>query len=187
MADDRDDRRRESNDYLDRRDDQSSFEKTQMESTKRFYKAIRDKNDMGAYLELGIVPPDSYDPDYLSDDHGKKRPRSGEEEFDEHADKLRLALRCSQVLPSQLTQAWWSKVRGIDVYQPAKGLEILDELLRAYELALEEFRPRRDIFNLAITESMRFNQEMGEIKFELDTLRILLRHFEAYLKEHPLT
>ncbi|HEV2915308.1 MAG TPA: hypothetical protein VGX92_18660 [Pyrinomonadaceae bacterium] len=187
MADDRDDRRRETNAYLDRRDDQLSFEKTQLENNEAIHKAIRDRNDPGVYLKLGITPPDSSDTDDLSDYQEENGQRSGEEEFDEHAEKLRIALRYSQALPSRLTRAWWGRIRAIDVYQPSSGLEILDEILQAYAVAVEEFKPRRDIFNLAISETMRFDREMREIKFELDALRILLSHFEAYLKENPLS
>jgi hypothetical protein len=183
MADDWDDRRRESNDYLNRRDDQLRFEETQAKRTKAVYDAIHDEDDLRLYLELGITPPDSSDVDLddLSDYDEENRTPTAQEQFAEHSSSLRVALQFSQALPSYLTQEWINKIREIDIYKPSQGLQILDELLEGYEWASERFKPQRDIFNLAITETMRFDEEMREIKHELDWLRAILKHVEDYL------
>jgi tetratricopeptide (TPR) repeat protein len=53
------DRRRESNDYLDRRDDQIDIETGMRDKSDAIYRAILDHDHSRAEWELGIVPDDS--------------------------------------------------------------------------------------------------------------------------------
>jgi hypothetical protein len=53
--DDYEQRRRESNEYLNRRDDQSDFEEGLRRRTEGLYNAIQDKNESRLYWESGIV------------------------------------------------------------------------------------------------------------------------------------
>lgn len=53
--DDYEQRRRESKEYLNRRDDQSDFEEGLRRRTEGLYKAIQDKNESRLYWESGIV------------------------------------------------------------------------------------------------------------------------------------
>jgi hypothetical protein len=59
--DDYEQRRRESNEYLNRRDDQSDFEEGLRRRSKGLNKAIQDKNESRLYWESGIVSSQSSD------------------------------------------------------------------------------------------------------------------------------
>ena len=123
--------------------------------------------------------------DYSDSPVRETRPPTAEEQFAEHSTQLITALRFSSFLPTHLIQRWIRKIKEINICQPAKGLVILDELFAGYWCAADEFKPQRDIFDLAIAKTMEFDNEMDEIKQELDWLEVILKHVEDYLKHNP--
>lgn len=113
-----------------------------------------------------------------------KSPPTAEEQFNEHSERLSVALKYSTFLPNNTTQEWIREIKEIKKYSPSKGLRILHMIFLGYRLARDKYKPHRDIFDLAIEEEMRFDREMQIIKRELDWLETILKHVEAYLKKN---
>lgn len=147
--------------------------------------------ECGACNGSGKIPdsdsPDSSVTDYSYSREAARAPRppTAEEQFAEHSTLLITALQVSSFLPTYLTQQWIRKIKEINIYQPSKGLVIFDELCAGYWRGVEEYKPRRDIFDLAVAKTMEFDSEMHDIKQELDWLEAILKHVEAYLKQNP--
>ncbi len=139
---------------------------------------IQDTESPGTTIDISRMPGLFMD---------TTRPPSAEEQFAEHSDGLVSALRVSNFLPTRVTQLWIRKVNKINLNQPLKGLMILDELFAGYWRAAEEYKPHRDIFDLAIVKSMEFDSEMHDIKRELDWLEVVLKHMEAFMKQDRLS
>lgn len=185
--DDFEDRRQQSNNYLNRRDDQLDFERKQAEQSKTVYDAILNKNHSRAYAELGIPAPDPSDVDseYSDTSQESNRQPSAQEQFAEHSARLIANLRLSSALPAHITQEWIGKIEQITILLPTIGLRILNGIMEDYLQALDEYKPQRDIFNLAISETMQFDEDMRDIKLELDWLEAILKHVEDYMKQNP--
>jgi hypothetical protein len=58
-------------------------------------------------------------------------------------------------------------------------LVALDDLYTDYLCAVEEYKPQRDVFDMAVAKTMEFDREMRELKIELDWLKAILKHVEA--------
>ena len=165
-------RLRESNDFLNRQDDQSDFENEQTKRTDDVYKGIIKKDDFKINSALGIVPSVSTDTDsdYSSSSEEKNKPPTVEEQFAEYSSRLITTLELSKFLPTYVTHEWIRKIKKIN---PLTGLLILDELFADYQRALEEYKPQRDILDMAIGKTMQFDVKMQDIKRELDQLRAI--------------
>jgi len=183
--DDYEERIRESNEYLDRRADQLDFERTLAERSDAIYTAIRKKDYSRASWELGIFPSGSLETDssFSTASTESNRQPTAEEQFTEHSTRLIAILQYSSSLPTYVTQEWIRKVKKINLYQPSEALIILYNLFADYRRAVEEYKPRRDIFDLAVAETMKFDREMENIRRELDWLKAILKHVEDYLKK----
>lgn len=172
MRDDWNDRRQGSIDSLNRAADQSDFHRSQMEKSRAVSDGILHHDDFQVRRELGITPP-------VPDDDGggsagSAEPASVQQLFNECRANLRATFKYSEVLPAHLTQEWIARLDTIDLGKPLPGLDTHRELVRDYEAAVERARPRRDIFNLAITEEMRFEREREEVTRAFRTLSAIL-------------
>lgn len=169
-ANDYDDRRQDSIDYLNRLDDQLHFRETQRKKAKAVDDAIRTNDWMRVRLELGITP--SEENDDRSGDTGEKRtPMTLKERFSEHGSNLRTALMLAQFLPRSFATEWVDRLYGLDMNRAVAALDAVTNLASAYEQNVRKFSPQRDVFNLGISDEMRFEQERGEITRAIVLLR----------------
>jgi hypothetical protein len=131
--------------------------------------------------------PDSTSKDYSYSDMSTRaiEPPTAEEQFAEHSKKLIAVLQFSSFLPTYLTQQWIGKIKSINLYQPSKGLVILDELFADYWRAVDKYKPKLNIFDLAVVKTIEFDGEIHDIKYELDWLESILKHVADYFKKNP--
>jgi hypothetical protein len=191
--DDFEDRRRESNDYWDRRSDQLDSEARRAERSQSLYDALRKKDDSTARWLLDVPPPSSSEtrPTDADVSGEKERVPTADQQFAEHSGRLLAVLGSPRSLPGRglpasITTEWVNKIKTINMYKPSLGLAVLDELFSQYFEASEKYKPRPSIWNMDVDSMMRFDDDMSEIKRELNWLRDILKHVEAYLKQSPL-
>lgn len=108
---------------------------------------------------------------------GRQRTAFGQ--FLAHTTRLIIHLESSRFLPNSVTRQWIRRIKQIDIFQPSKGLLELDALDADYLYAADEYKPRRDVFDLAAAESMQFDREMHNIRQELDWIKAILKHVEV--------
>lgn len=191
--DDHEDRRRESNDSLDRQRDQLDSEARRAKLTDDLSKALSNNDHSTARWLLDVPPPGSSETSPTPTDVSKENdtPPTAEQQFAEHSDKLLNVLKSPRslsgwALPKSITTDWMNKIKTINMYNPSQGLAVLDELFAQYSQAYEEYKPRPSIWNMDVDSAMCFDDDMRDIKRELDWLRDILKHVEAYFKQHPL-
>jgi len=175
MRDDWNDRRQSSNDYLNRVEDRIYAHDTQTANARAVFDANRTHDDLKARLALGI---NAYDPAAASESDVDSR--STEELIVDSLADLRRHLQFSDFLPSSFRSAWLLKLAAIDVNKQLPAFDAIVALSEAWERAMERAAPRRDIFNLAIDEEMRFMDECNETR---RTLRLLRAAFPRLLGE----
>jgi hypothetical protein len=159
------DRIRESWDYLNRRQDQWDFALRRTETP-----ALPVGSDAGC------------DPETAPEHRGE--PPSADEQLAAFSRQLIIILETAPFLPPQVVQAWVGRIKNIDINRPAKGLAILRTLFESYD-TFAQYEPRPNIFDLAIDRSMRYLDDMRDIKRELNKLEALLRHVDRLLKPSP--
>jgi hypothetical protein len=169
----------------DRLYDQQQFEKALAESRDAFYKAILSKNESMARFLAGVPPAGLAPTINRSPARAQRTTAEVGEDFDEYADKFAQALRRTGGLPSEVKEEWISRLKTIDLYEPAKALDIVANLLTRLDLARDRYRPRPNVFNLDVEPIMKFAEDMGRIEAELKWLRGVLESVQAYLQEHP--
>jgi hypothetical protein len=158
------DRIRESWDYLNRRQDQWDFAQRRTETP-----------------ALPVVSH-AGDPDAASEHHAE--PPSADEQLAAFSRQLIVIIETARFLPPNVVQDWVEKIRRIDIHRPVQGLAILRTLFESYD-TFEQYAPRPNIFDLAIDRSMRYLDDMRDIKRELNKLEALLRHVDGVLKASP--
>jgi hypothetical protein len=121
MADDYDQRRRESNEYLNRRDDESDFEERSRRRSEGLYKAIQDKNESRLYWESDVVSPD------LSDTSPRVSSNSKESLEDRLLHKRQWILESLErfLIPSRLKKEWARRLDSLTESNCAAELENL--------------------------------------------------------------
>jgi hypothetical protein len=174
------DRQRESNDYLNRRYDQTTFERGQAQRSQAVSGAIATRNWPAAYRALGI-PPSRW-PDSDADRTEPAEPPSLHDQFTEHRAKLIDALQSVRLLPADVIQARVERVRAIRFFLPSEGLLAVKQMLAEYDTLYRRYEPRPDIFDLQIDQSIRFFYQMTPVKFELQDLERILTEAESTLK-----
>ena len=180
-TDDFDERRRESNDYLNRRQDRLDFEDGLMRQSAAVSKAIRKKDFSRAADELGIDPSFASGTD--AEDSGiagvRDRPQTAFGQFLTHSTRLIIQLESSRFLPNRVAQQWIRRIKQIDIFQPAIGLLEIDALYAEYMHAVEKYKPQRDVFDLAVSQTMEFEREMHRLKLDLDWIKVILKHVQV--------
>jgi hypothetical protein len=166
----------------DRRYDQLLFEKDLAERSEGFYDAIRAKDDSKVRWILGVPPAGSGETGEEADvSERSSTPPTVDEQFAEHSSKLTAALKYSRTLPAAVREEWMRKAGEIDLYEPTKGLVVLEDLFARFELASNRYEPRPNIWNMDVGPIMNFVDQMCQIEWELKWLRDLLKHVELYL------
>jgi hypothetical protein len=170
----------------DRQYDQKQFENGLAEQSKAVYDAILTKDHSKARWVLGVPPAGSAETVEEADvPERSSTPPTAAEQFAEHSAKLTAALKYSGTLPAAVTEQWMRKVGEIDLYEPTKGLVVLEDLFARFELTSDRYKPRPNIWNVDAGPIMNFADEMRGIERELKWLRNLLKHVELYLRQHP--
>jgi hypothetical protein len=99
---------------------------------------------------------------------------TAEQQLAEHSNRIITELQRSRFLPRSVTQQWIHKIQEIEIHHPLEGLAIIDTLVLDHRLTIEKHRPQRNVYDLAIRETMMFDNEMCNIKQELDALKAIL-------------
>jgi hypothetical protein len=108
---------------------------------------------------------------------------TAEEQFNEHSERLFVALRNSTFLPTDTTRKWINQIKEITKCTPSRGLKILALIASEYRHARHLYKPQRDVWDLGVHKEMLFDTEMDIIKRELDWLEAILNHVDACLRE----
>lgn len=182
MPDDYNDRRRESNNYLNRMQDLSDFQTAQGRKRDAVYKAIQDKNWSRAKSELDVPPSDTDD---YSEDYTEPQPqRNLTAEFDYHKKKLGDALASARFFPYSAEEAWMNQISAIELFKPSNGRQILEAVMNEFEYAKAKFAPPKfDPDNPFSRASFRFESEVFEIEWELGKLDGILLDAEIALRD----
>jgi hypothetical protein len=171
----------------DRRYDQQREEQDRTKRSQALNDALRAKDWPKVRYLLGLPPENSparREAQAVSETNGT--PPTAEEQFAEHSGKLSAKLMYSTTLPGAVREAWIQQVKEIDLYEPTKGLVLLNDLSREVDLAKDLYRPRPSIWSLGIEPLMHFSDTMAMIESELEWLRDILQHVERFFREHPL-
>jgi hypothetical protein len=174
-------RRCESIDYLNRRQDRLDFEDGLARRRDTVSEAIRKKDYSRAVSEFGIDPSWSSDADaHESVKPGTRgRQRTAFGQFLAHTTRLIIHLESSRFLPNRVARQWIKRIKQVDIFQPSNGLLELDALYTDYLYIADEYKPQRDVFDLAAAGSMEFDREMHNIRYELDWIKAILKHVEV--------
>ncbi len=164
MADDWEDRRRSSNDRLNRLDDHADFIKTQTDRSNEVFNGIRDHDEARVRRALDVPPAGS------SSAEETDEPVTLEDLFRRHRASLLAELRYSNFLHPSLTADWIARLRALDIARPLEIMEVTRELREPIVKALDAAEPQRDVFNLRVDEGMRHIEERQRITDELHVL-----------------
>ncbi len=119
--DDYDQRRRESNEYLNRRDDESDFEEGLRRRSEGLYKAIQDKNESRLYWESGIVSSHPSD----TSPHVSSESKESLEDQLLHKRQWILESLGRFLIPSRLKRGWARRLDSLTESNCAAELENL--------------------------------------------------------------
>lgn len=175
-----DSRKRDSIDYLNRREDLITRQTIQAEQAADVFEAIADGNEARVRSILGVQPADAAVANDNDSNQPPPRALSGDEQFAAHADRLQLELECSTFIPGPITADWIARLGRVALAKPLDGLTILDELRADFSRAQAKYEPRPSIWDMDVTRMMAFSDEMKAIDRELKWLR---NHMSSVLSQ----
>jgi hypothetical protein len=178
--DDYDDRQRDSDDYLHRRQERLDFEEMLARRHDAVYEAIRKKEHLPTASVLGGVPSDSsgVNLDDLPAFEARNKPQTVYEQWLKHKTRFIIKLESSDFLPANVIQQWIRKIKQLDIFKPSRGLEEIDALYAEYTFVVDQYKPQRDVFDKVETKTIVFKNEMHDLMHELDWLKAILKHVE---------
>ena len=180
-SDDYDDRQRDSNDYLRSQQEKLDFEEMLVRRYGTVYKAIRGKKHIRTARGFGGAPSDSSG--IKIDDsrafEARNKPQTVYEQWLKRKTRLIIKLESSNFLPAKVTRQWIRKIKQLDIFKPAMGLEELDDLYTDCSYVVDQNNPQRDIIDMAVAKTIEFENEMHDLMHELDWLKAILKHVEV--------
>jgi hypothetical protein len=163
MADnDSEQRRRESNEYLNRRDDESDFEEGLRRRSEGLYKAIQDKNESGLYWESGIV---SSEPSEASPHVSSESKESLEDQLF-HKRQWILESLGRFLIPSGLKREW---ARRLDSLTESNCAAELENLGKEIHRERRNSMMRADIWNPSRAQDV--DRDFASLEEDLKGLR----------------
>lgn len=102
--------------------------------------------------------------------------------FTEHLRQLIHLLQMSRGLPFIVYQAWGAQLAEIELSQPEHGLQVLNEVISHFWELKKELSSGDLLSDSATPRSVVLNQELGEIKRQLDWLEVILQ----FLNHHAV-
>lgn len=179
-SDDYDDRQRDSNDYLRCRHEQLDFEDMLAKRHDAVHEAIRKKDYSRAASEFGAVSsePSGIYVDNSGAFEARNKPQTVYEQWLRHKTRLIIKLESSNFLPTDVTQQWIRKIKQLNIFQPPRGLEEVDELHADYLYTVDQYKPQHDISDMAVANTIQLKKEMHDIMHELDRLKVILKHVD---------
>ncbi len=180
-SDDYDDRHRGSGDCLPFRHEQLNFEDILERRRGAVSEAFPKKKYSKLISWFGFEPSDSSGvyKNNLDVFDTRDRPQTAYEQFLKHKTRLIIKLEASHFLPARVTQQWIRKIKQLDLFQPSIGLMELDELYTDYLYAVDQYNPRREHLEMAVSKTVEFESEMYDLMHELDWLKAILKHVEV--------
>lgn len=180
-SDDNDERRRDSNDYLCGRQERLDFEEMLAKRLDAVYEAIRKKNHLRSTSEIDGEPsdPSCINMDDLPAFEARNKPQTVYELWLKHKTRLIIKLESSYFLPAKVARQWIRKIKQLDIFKPSRGLEELDEIYAEYSYVVDQYRPQRDLFDVAVAKTIEFENDMHDFMHEFDWLRAILKHVDV--------
>lgn len=174
---DRDEIRRESNDYLDRRQDRLDGEAASAARSASVYRAIIDGNQDRARWLLDVPPAGGDIPStYVDDESAEAEPPTAQAQLREHVLEFETAVKRSDHIRPYVAQRWIDQVRSIELTDYFGGHTIVDLVEDELGDLRIDTRPPRDIFSMSVTNEMQHMNSFDRIEGELRWMRALLDH-----------
>ena len=180
-SDDYDDRQRGSSDCSPFRQEQLNFEEILERRRDAVSEAFPKKRYSKVASWFGFDPSGSSGvfKNNSKAFETRDRPRTAYEQFLKHKTRLIIKLEASLFLPARVTQQWVRKIKQLDLFQPSSGLMELDELYTDYLYAVDQYNPRHEHLEMAVSKTTEFESEMYDLMQELDWLKAILKHVEV--------